>query len=718
LYNIYLFKKEDKIGEILNPLAYHYFNDLKQKISVLNGVGSKKEIALRSAGLKDLGSLLFYKPRKYIDRTTLDKKDTLVDGDVVQSIGEVKTVKEIGVGRKKRLIVTVFASDFFIDLAFFRYNKWLKDHFTIDSTIFFTGKLKFYNGWQLVHPEFEIMANRDEKTLSQGIVPFYRISDNLKQVNIDSRYLRKLIDQAFSLITEKSKDYYPQFLSEKLKTADFFQSLYEIHFPTSRENYFKAQNRMKIDEILPLLFLLAMRKKQQVKEDTFKVDITKKDIDYILSLFPFEFTTGQQSVVGSVIEDINSGKIANRLIQGDVGSGKTAVAFFFMILFSGFGYQSVMMAPTEVLAKQHYYKIKELLFGLNFQIFLLTGSTTAKEKEKIKGIIATGETTIVIGTHALIEDDVVFNNLGFVVVDEQHRFGVDQRLRLIKKNKAGLKPHIIYMTATPIPRTIVQTLYGDLDTSIIDTMPMGRQPITTGIVYENKIEKMYGFIKQELDAGRQAYFIYPLVDDSDKINLKSAIVQAEEMAEVHFKGYSVGLLHGKLKGAEKDRILTEFKEKKFNILVSTTVVEVGVDVPNSTIMVIEHAERFGLSQLHQLRGRVGRGSFKSYCFLIPSPEIADESLIRLQVMEKTSSGFDLSEEDMKLRGPGEFTGIRQSGITEFNYINLVKDVKMISNIRNIVTEYLYLPSRDEKFIKFVKHYLTKEFKEKVLHLDA
>jgi len=702
----------------LQPLAYHFFKDFKTKLSVLDGVGPKKEVALVSAGIKDLGALLFYKPRKYIDRTTLAKSDSLIEGENIQSIGEVKNIKELGGGKGKRLIVTVFAADFFIDLTFFRYNKWLKDHFTVDNTIFFTGKLKFFNGWQIVHPEFEIMGNKDDKTLIQGIVPFYRIPENLKKAKIDSRFLRKMISQAFDLIDKKSPDYYPQKVADELKIGNFFSALYEIHFPTSRPNYFKAQNRLKVDEILPLLFLLSLRKQTEKKDKSFDIKITKKDIDYITKLFPFKFTTGQESVIEAVIMDIKEGKIANRLIQGDVGSGKTAVAFFFMILFSGFGYQSVMMAPTEVLAKQHYYKLKELLFGLNFPIFLLTGSTTAKEKREIKGIIATGQSTIIIGTHALIEDDVVFNNLGFVIVDEQHRFGVDQRLKLIKKNKSHLKPHIIYMTATPIPRTIVQTLYGDLDTSIIDTMPMGRIPITTGIVFENKMGKMFDFIKKEIDSGRQVYFIYPLVNDSDKIDLKSAIVQAEEMSEVHFKGYSVGLLHGKLKGVEKDKILTDFKKEKYQILVSTTVVEVGVDVPNATIMVIENAERFGLSQLHQLRGRVGRGSYKSYCFLLPSPTVADDSMERLRVMGKMSSGFDLSEEDMKLRGPGEFTGIRQSGITEFNYINLVKDVKMISNLRKFITIYINDKNRDEKFIEFVKQYLVKEYKGKILQLDA
>ncbi len=686
----------------MQPLAYHFFDEFKLPLSTLKGIGTNKELALKSAGIADLGSLLFNKPRKYIDRTTLGKKDSLQDGATIQSIGEVKGVKEMGIGKKKRLIVTVFATDFFIDLTFFRYNNWLKDHFKIGSTLFFTGKLGYFNGWQIVHPECEIMGSKDDTALIGGIVSFYRISEPLKKIGIDSRAIRSLVNQALNLLEGKIGEYYPQKISQNLKVGDLFSAIKEIHFPTSRENYFKAQNRMKVDEILPLLFLLSMRKKSEEISKFSELNITKKDIDYILSLFPFEFTTGQKGVIFSTLEDIKNGKTSNRLIQGDVGSGKTAVAFFFMILFSGFGYQSVMMAPTEVLAKQHYQKLQEMLFGLNFPIFLLTGSTTAKEKQKIKSIIATGETTIVIGTHALIEDGVEFNNLGFVVVDEQHRFGVEQRLKLIKKNKSNQKPHIIYMTATPIPRTVVQTLYGDLDTSIIDVLPMGRQPITTGVIFEDRQEKMFDFIKSELNAGRQAYFIYPLVDDSEKMNLKSAIMQAEEIAENHLKGYTVGLLHGKLKASEKEQVLKDFKEQKYHALVSTTVVEVGVDVPNATIMVVENAERFGLSQLHQLRGRVGRGSFKSYCFLLPSPTIAEDSLVRLRVMENTTSGFDISEEDMKLRGPGEFTGIKQSGITEFNYINLIKDQNMISNIKEFCLNYLGDQDKDTKFLNILK----------------
>ncbi len=699
-----------------------FYPVLKEPIDNLKGIGKKRKAQFNKLGFYTIGDILLYFPKTYIDRSNLDTYQTIEENKYITVFGEVQSVEEIG-KNTKRLRVLLYCENFFISLIFFKYSSWLKNFFQIGDKIIASGKAHYmFNMWQIVHPEFEKVFSDEELKEKTGIYPVYRITDKMKSFSIDSKFLSKIIKTALDYVKDEITEYLPESFLKVIKFLPLYESLKELHFPTDRENYKKAILRMKFEEIYPLMFLLEYKRQKDKLSRGIRIDITENDVKHLYSFFPFEFTNAQKRVVSEILKDIKDGKVVNRLIQGDVGSGKTAVAFFFMILFTSFGYQTVMMAPTEVLARQHYQKLTSMLFGKNFPIYLLIGDTKKKEKDKIKTILKNGDPAIVIGTHALIEDDVEFSSLALAIVDEQHRFGVEQRGKLIEHSKAPFKPHLIYMTATPIPRTLTQTLYGDLDVSIIDEMPPGRKPVKTYVIKSDKIEKVYNFLKQELKKGRQAYFIYPLIEENERLNLKSAIESANRLNEVVFKEFNVGLLHGKMKSEEKERILNDFRNKKYDILVSTTVIEVGIDVPNATVMVIENAERFGLSQLHQLRGRVGRGEYESYCFLITSENISPDSLRRLYILEKTNSGFEIAEEDLKIRGPGELTGVRQSGLTEFRFINLIRDGNLIAKIKDFIRVYIKnldsLSIEDKRFSSDLIEYLAEEYKDKLVRLEA
>lgn len=700
----------------MKPFSFYRCEVLSHPLSAVKGVGTKKDETFRLSGFSSVGDLLYYRPRKYIDRSRLDSAQTIETGKVIQIIAIVKSIHEVGYS-KKRLEVAVSLPGLVIKIVFFRFSKWLKDYFEAGDTIFFSGKIENYRGiWQMVHPDFEVMGKSNDKQLEQGIVSFYKTTEQMKKTHLDSRALRRVIYDCLEYCQNFFNDPLESKTMTELGLPSLLQSLKQLHFPDSAKNFFRALIRLKTDEIMPLMFLLEYRKMYEKKQKVPKIAFSQDAVVSTKSKFPFELTNGQKSVIDDIITDISSQRLTNRLIQGDVGSGKTAVAFFFVMLFANAGYQSVIMAPTEVLAKQHYMNFMNIA-GDEISCALLTGDT--KEKQKIKDSILNKQTMVLIGTHALIEDDVTFDRLAFAVIDEQHRFGVDQRLKLIKKSGWDYRPHVIHMTATPIPRTMTQTLYGDLDVSVIDELPPGRQPITTKVVPQNELEKIYKFVEDKLDDGCQAFFIYPLVEEGKTEKLKSAVETALHLTETIFPNKKIGLLHGKMKSSQKETAITDFRNKMVDILVSTTVVEVGVDIPNATIMVIENAERFGLSQLHQLRGRVGRGNKKSYCFVIPSSDIAPDSLNRLEIFAKNSSGFKLSQEDLNLRGPGEFTGIRQSGITEFTFVNLKNDSKLISKVRKFAAYYLgKKTTADKNFITTMQNYLKTEYKDKVIRLEG
>jgi ATP-dependent DNA helicase RecG len=505
---------------------------------------------------------------------------------------------------------------------------------------------------------------------------------------ITQRTIRALVKKVINKYLDNVFENIPESILKKYNILDRKQAILKIHFPQNISDIELAKKRFALEELLTLeLSIISKRFEVELQnKEKYKLDDKKNLVKKFLDSLHFELTNAQKRVITEIYKDLNNGKIVNRLIQGDVGSGKTIVATIMMLYMVENGYQAAIMAPTEILAVQHYLSMVDSLYEFGIKVDLLTSSIKGKRKEKLLNEIKHGLTNIIIGTHSLIEDNVEFHKLGLVVIDEQHRFGVLQRRNL--RNK-GVLANLIVMSATPIPRSLALSIYGDLDVSIINELPPGRTPIKTKwIQNEVELDKMYNFIKKQLDQGRQAYFVAPLIDESENLNVKSATELYEELKNKYFSNYNVALLHGKMKNSEKDEIMHDFKKQKYDIIVSTTVIEVGINVPNATIMVISDAHRFGLSALHQLRGRVGRGEYKSYCFLISDTK-NETSIKRLEIMEKTTDGFVIAEEDLKLRKIGEIFGTKQSGASDMQFIDFVKDIKMIKFVKDLATKYLF-----------------------------
>jgi ATP-dependent DNA helicase RecG len=680
-------------------------------LQYIKGIGPKRALALESVGIRTVPELLLNFPFDYLDRSQIVSIRDLkkhVDADKpVTVIGQVERRELRRSRRSNRLVffLTLRDETGYVTCVWFEGVQWYKDAFEQGELLAVSSYPDFdkLGRIQFTHPEFDRLKGAEEedepdwgKLFNTGaIIPKYRSSSELAKVGLDSRGFRRVIRNALKSHLHVMEEIIPDEIRSRLKLVDCRSAIEHIHFPPSQEDLGAARKRLKFDELFFFELMLAFRKR--------RLGLENKGITYTIesalarslaNSLPFELTKAQRRVVNEIAQDMRSPNPMNRLLQGDVGSGKTIVSLLAMLVAVDNGYQVAMMAPTEILAEQHYRTLESHLKNLPVKVRLLIGGQRKKLREDILEDIRSGRAQIIVGTHALIEEGVTFTRLGFVVIDEQHRFGVLQRATLRAK---GTNPDVLVMTATPIPRTLALTVYGDLDVSVIDEMPAERRPIKTGVRLEDQKEKVYQFVREEVQRGRQSYIVFPLIEESEKLDLKAATAEFERLKEKVFPEHRLGLLHGRMKSEEKDDIMRKFKSQEIQILVSTTVIEVGIDIPNATIMIIENAERFGLSQLHQLRGRVGRGADQSYCILIANygwfdahrkgldvGELKKEKLnaqTRLETMVQTTDGFKIAEVDLKLRGPGEFFGIRQSGIPAFRIANLVEDGELIAVAR-------------------------------------
>lgn len=641
--------------------------DLYKDVQYVKGIGPKKADKLNKLGIFTLKDLLYYFPRQFEDRNNLKKIAQLEDGEKVTIKAVISSINTFSPKEGMTLTkIDVKDETGSAKLVFFN-KSYIKNTFRPGDSILVFGKVKKkFNNLELTSCELEYLTNSPKNTCR--FMPVYQLTYGVTNKEIMS-IIRTVLEDKELIIQE----YMPQRIIEKYRLCSIDFAVRNIHSPSSKESLKIALYRIVFEELLILQLGLFVFKSGRNKEDGIKFE-TSKDLKKIISALPFKLTKAQNRALDEIIQDMNLEKIMNRLVQGDVGSGKTVVALLALANCVLNGYQGALMAPTEILAGQHYISLTESLKDFGINVGLLIGSLTKKQKDTVLEQIKNNEIDILIGTHALIEDKVEFNNIGLVITDEQHRFGVMQRSKLSLK---GANPDILVMTATPIPRTLALILYGDLDISIIDELPPGRQPIETIAIEKSKRDRAYNnLVRREVESGRQVYIVCPLVEESEAIEAKSAVELVEELRAEYFHDLRLGLLHGKMKSSEKDEVMRLFKDKEIDILVSTTVIEVGVNVPNATLMIIENAERFGLAQLHQLRGRVGRSSHKSYCVLIYDSK-TDVCRQRMAIMEETNDGFKISEKDLEIRGPGEFFGTRQHGLPELKVANLFKHIKIL-----------------------------------------
>jgi len=659
---------------------------LQTPIEYLKGVGPQRgELLRKELGIHRYEDLINFYPNRYIDRTRYYKINELNNNPAeVQIIGKIINIKTVEFGKaKKRLVATFVDETGEMELVWFQGHKWIRENLKINIPYVIFGKVTSFNGqYNMAHPEMELL-NEHEQSLRSALQPVYPSTETLTNRGISNRVVNKMMQQLFLETQAKFSETLPQYLLDELKINPKNAALFNIHFPKSPELLAKAQFRLKFEELFFIQLQLITKnlvRKHKIKGHPFTV-IGENFNNFYKNHLPFELTNAQKKVLKEIRNDLGSNAQMNRLLQGDVGSGKTIVALMAMLIALDNGFQSCLMAPTEILANQHFNGLTELAKDLNINIKILTGSTKTSERKIIHEELENGSLHILIGTHALLEDKVQFQNLGLAIIDEQHRFGVEQRSKLWKKNE--IPPHILVMTATPIPRTLAMSLYGDLDVSVIDELPPGRKPIQTVHRYDSNRLKVWKFIKDEIAKGRQIYIVYPLIQESETMDYKDLMDGYESISrDFPLPNYSISIVHGKMKPAEKDSEMKRFAEGKTNIMVATTVIEVGVNVPNASVMIIESAERFGLSQLHQLRGRVGRGAEQSYCILMTSHKLSNESKIRLETMCKTNDGFEIAEVDLKLRGPGDIMGKQQSGVLNLQIADLVKDKDILVVARN------------------------------------
>lgn len=698
-------------GRLLPIVFYLCFMPeyLDQDIKFLAGVGPKRaELLNKELGIYTFRDLLYYFPYKYIDRTRFHNiSEVRADQAYIQVKGKIRSFELLGEGRKQRLSAVFCDETGSMDLVWFQGIKYIRENLLPGKTYVVFGKPSVFSGRvNIIHPEVEDKTSEQFKT---GVLQaFYNTTEKLKKRFLNTSALNKIQYNLARQIQGKIYETLPVKVKDPLKLMDLKDALLHIHFPASTHLLQKATFRLKFEELFYIQLKILSLKHQ--RHEAFK-GFVFSDVGYNFNHFyannlPFELTGAQKKVIREIRKDLGSGKQMNRLLQGDVGSGKTLVALMIALLAFDNGFQASLMAPTEILAIQHFNTIEKMLQGLGVNMALLTGSTKKSQRRIIHEQLESGELQLLIGTHALIEDVVSFDKLGLVIIDEQHRFGVAQRAKLWKKN-SGIPPHILVMTATPIPRTLAMTLYGDLEVSVIDELPPGRKPISTRHYYENRRKEVYQFIRSQIETGRQAYIVYPLISESEKMDYKNLEDGYELMKQV-FPRFKISMVHGRMKPAEKEAEMQLFKDGKTQIMVATTVIEVGVDVPNASVMVIESAERFGLSQLHQLRGRVGRGAEQSYCLLMSSYKISNESRKRLETMVRTNDGFEIAEVDLQLRGPGDIEGTQQSGLgLNLNIANLGKDGEILRIARNMASDILdddpRLAKEEHKLLRY--HYL-------------
>lgn len=659
-------------------------------IEYLKGVGPQKaEILKKELQLFTIGDLLQLYPFRYIDRTKFYKiKQLHADLIGAQVLGRLISLQEVGEKKSKRLVGQFRDETGSIELVWFQSISWLQKSLKIGSAYIIYGKPTEFNGHiSITHPEMELYNSKEKKVGNMNMQPVYSSTEKLKKFNLDSKGIQKLQQTALETIYNSLVDNIPAYILEKQQLADYKQSILTIHFPQDVNQLNAAIKRLKFEELFFIQLRLLRNKQlntQKYKGHVFN-HVGEKFNTFFNERLPFPLTNAQKRVIKEIRVDTNTGVQMNRLVQGDVGSGKTIVALMSMLLAVDNGYQACMMAPTEILATQHYNGLKELLGDGLCNIKLLTGSTSMKERRIIHQELEEGTLDILIGTHALIEDKVKFKNIGFVVIDEQHRFGVEQRAKLWRKN--AIPPHMLVMTATPIPRTLAMTMYGDLDISIIDELPAGRKPIKTVHFFENQRLRVFGFMREEISKGRQVYIVYPLIKESEKmdlLNLESGLESLQK--EFPLPNFKISIVHGKMPVKDKDFEMQRFVKGETQIMVATTVIEVGVNVPNASVMIIENSERFGLSQLHQLRGRVGRGAEQSYCILMSGNKLSKEGRTRLETMVQTNDGFEIAEVDLQLRGPGDISGTQQSGILEMKIADLAKDQQLLTSARQTVID--------------------------------
>lgn len=661
----------------------------KRSLMYLPGVGPKKaEILRKEAGISSYEDLLFYFPYKYIDRSRFYKVSEITGNmPYIQLKGRILYYDTVGEGRTRRLVAKFTDGTGTIDLVWFKGLNYVTDKYKTGTEYIVFGKpTEFGHIYNIPHPDIDPVDQADQ--VAAGLTPFYNTSEKMKKSFLNSRAIQNLQYTLLSSLNWNLPETLPADVLSRIRMMPLNEAIRNVHFPESTEKLRLAQLRLKFDELF--FIQLNILRTASLRKLKLKGIVFPTVGDYFNTFYkdylPFELTGAQKRVVKEIRADMGSGRQMNRLLQGDVGSGKTLVALLSMLLAVDNHYQACMMAPTEILATQHYATVMEFLKDMDIRVALLTGSTKKKERNAILPAIASGEIQIVIGTHALIEETVVFSSLGLAIIDEQHRFGVEQRARLWKKN--AIVPHVLVMTATPIPRTLAMTLYGDLDVSVIDELPPGRKPIQTVHRYDNKKAQLYDFLRKEIQLGRQVYVVYPLIEGSEKLDYKNLEDGFETFKEV-FPEYKVCMVHGKMKAADKETEMQKFITGEAQILMATTVIEVGVNVPNASVMVIESAERFGLSQLHQLRGRVGRGAEQSYCILVSSYKLSNDTRKRLEIMVNSNNGFEIAEADLRLRGHGDLEGTQQSGEgLDLKIANLAADGQILQYARDIALEVL------------------------------
>lgn len=649
-------------------------------IQFVKGIGEYRAKILRAHHIATLEDLVYFFPRRYLDRSTVTAIRDLREGDETTVVGKVVS-SQIQTGRKDRLVVLIGDGTGFLQCVWFNMINFWRKQFEVGESVSISGKVGYFNGFQIAHPDFDKLDEAgDWQTINTGvIVPMYSSTEALAKAGFTSKGFRKLLHKTLATYEDLIVESLPDELISEHDLISLKQALKQIHYPQTDEELASAQKRLKFDELFFLELMLAVRRKNyrgMANGISFQDvgDRTRR----LIEMLDFELTTAQRRVLREIWTDMKSTQPMNRLVQGDVGSGKTIVALIAMLMAVENGYQAAMMAPTEILAEQHYLTVHKLLEAVDVPVRLLIGGLPKKAREQALAEIAGGEVMVVVGTHALIQPDVHYHNLGMAIVDEQHRFGVLQRAALKQK---GRQPDVLVMTATPIPRTLSMTLYGDLDVSIIDELPAGRKPVRTVSRDSRKRKDVYHYVRDELLQGAQAYIVFPLVEESEKLDLRAAQETYEKVKTGFFDQFKVGLLHGRMTSDEKETVMAQFKSAELDLLIATTVIEVGVDVANATIMVIEHADRFGLTQLHQLRGRVGRGQKESVCILIVDKPLSSEARRRVNTMCETNDGFRIAEVDLEIRGPGEFFGTRQHGMPDLSLANILADSDILVQAR-------------------------------------
>ena len=670
------------------PTDHTYLNT---PIEYLRTVGPARANLLKSElGIFTFGDLLEYYPFRYLDRTRFITINQISEtNNYIVTKGVITDLRTVGEGRKMRLTAFLRDNTGCIELVWFQGIKWVKESLKTNVEYLVLGRPTLFNGsYNIAHPDLEPVKPESD-TLAQSFIPIYSSTEKLKARGLSTKGISKLMAVLLGDARGNIPETLPQYILNRFGLMGREQAMFNIHFPKDSTSNEQALRRLKFEEVfmMQLEYLYAKTERQQKSSGFVFNHIGDLFNTFYNNNLPFELTNAQKRVVREIYSDMRTGKQMNRLLQGDVGSGKTLVALLSMLIACDNGYQACLMAPTEILATQHFASIGKFLDNIGIEVELLTGSTKPAQKKKIKERLQNGEINILIGTHALIEKDVVFANLGLAVIDEQHRFGVEQRAKMWAKNT--IPPHVLVMTATPIPRTLAMTVYGDLDCSVIDELPPGRKPIQTFHKYDSNRLAVFGFMRRQIEAGHQIYVVYPLINESEKLDLKDLMDGYESITRAFPQPqFQVSIVHGQMKADAKDYEMERFKRGETHIMVSTTVIEVGVDVPNASVMVIENAERFGLSQLHQLRGRVGRGAEQSYCILMTSEKLTSDGRARIKTMVETTDGFKIAEADLKLRGPGDLQGLQQSGVVDLKLADIVKDENMIRTARDTVNEIL------------------------------